>query len=126
MLPFLLIILHFSQIGFTDDLTFTAIPPFCCLYSFFEPALCFCIQKQLAPKAFTRYYIIWLWKNQGDKENFLSIFNYSSYQIAKRYLCIDQEDKDHVFVNLIFDCFFHKIDSIYKIFTNFTDIHHMV
>jgi hypothetical protein len=29
MLPFLLIILHFSQIGFTDDLTFTALPPFC-------------------------------------------------------------------------------------------------
>ena len=28
MLPFLLITLHFSQIGFTDDLTFTAGPPF--------------------------------------------------------------------------------------------------
>ena len=28
MLPFLLIILHFSQIGFTDDLTFTVISPF--------------------------------------------------------------------------------------------------
>ncbi len=28
ILPFRLIILHFSQIGFTDDLTFTAFPPF--------------------------------------------------------------------------------------------------
>ena len=28
MLPFLLMILHFSQIGFTDDLTFTSNPPF--------------------------------------------------------------------------------------------------
>jgi len=28
MLPFLLITLHFSQIGLTDDLTFTANPPF--------------------------------------------------------------------------------------------------
>lgn len=28
MLPFLLITLHFSHIGFTDDLTFTANPPF--------------------------------------------------------------------------------------------------
>ena len=27
MLPFLLITLHFSQIGFTDDLTFTGNPP---------------------------------------------------------------------------------------------------
>ena len=27
-LPFLLITLHFSQIGFTDDLTFTSNPPF--------------------------------------------------------------------------------------------------
>lgn len=30
------------------------------------------------------------------------------------------------FVNLIFDGFFHKIDGIYKIFTNFTDICCMV
>ena len=28
MLPFLLMTLHFSQIGLTDDLTFTANPPF--------------------------------------------------------------------------------------------------
>lgn len=28
MLPFLLITLHFSQIGLTDDLTFTVNPPF--------------------------------------------------------------------------------------------------
>lgn len=28
MLPFLLMILHFSQIGFTDDLTFMVMPPF--------------------------------------------------------------------------------------------------
>ena len=28
MLPFLLMILHFSQIGFTDDLTFMVLPPF--------------------------------------------------------------------------------------------------
>lgn len=28
MLPFLLITLHFSQIGFTDDLTFMVNPPF--------------------------------------------------------------------------------------------------
>jgi len=28
MRPFLLMILHFSQIGFTDDLTFTLNPPF--------------------------------------------------------------------------------------------------
>jgi len=27
MLPFLLMILHFSQIGFTDDLTFMLNPP---------------------------------------------------------------------------------------------------
>ena len=28
MLPFLLITLHFSQMGFTDDLTFMVNPPF--------------------------------------------------------------------------------------------------
>ena len=33
MLPFLLITLHFSQIGFTDDLTFTASPPFFSTYT---------------------------------------------------------------------------------------------
>ena len=35
--PFLLIILHFSQIGFTDDLTFTAIPPFSLPFRYFTP-----------------------------------------------------------------------------------------
>src|SRR5699024_7940990 len=36
MLPFLLMILHFSQIGFTDDLTFMSNPPslLCSAYNF--------------------------------------------------------------------------------------------
>ncbi len=30
----------------------------------------------------------------------MAIFNHSSYQITKRYLCIEQEDKDDVFCRL--------------------------
>ena len=35
MLPFLLIILHFSQIGFTDDLTFMSNPPSLLCYAYY-------------------------------------------------------------------------------------------
>lgn len=40
------------------------------------------------------------WKNGTPPALLMDIFNHSSYQITKRYLCIDQEDKDHVFCQL--------------------------
>lgn len=40
------------------------------------------------------------WKNGTPPALLMAIFNHSSYQITKRYLCIDQEDKDHVFCQL--------------------------
>ena len=30
----------------------------------------------------------------------MSIYNHSSYQITKHYLCIDQDDKDAVFLKI--------------------------
>ncbi len=40
------------------------------------------------------------WKNGTPPALLMAIFNHSSYQITKRYLCIDQEDKDDVFCQL--------------------------
>ena len=40
------------------------------------------------------------WKQGTAPALLMSIFNHSSYQITKRYLCIDQDDKDEVFANI--------------------------
>lgn len=37
------------------------------------------------------------WKQGTPPALLMSIFNHSSYQITRRYLCIDQDDKDEVF-----------------------------
>ena len=48
MLPFLLMILHFSQIGLTDDLTFTSNPPFIHCSAYIYPLFFKIIAKQFA------------------------------------------------------------------------------
>lgn len=40
------------------------------------------------------------WKNGTPPALLMAIFNHSSYQITKRYLCIEQEDMDDVFCHL--------------------------
>ncbi len=37
------------------------------------------------------------WKQGTPPALLMSIYNHSTYQITKRYLCIDQDDKDEVF-----------------------------
>ena len=54
MLPFLLMILHFSQIGLTDDLTFTSNPPFIpCLVCIFP----LCAEKVLRTVRIKLYHL---------------------------------------------------------------------
>lgn len=40
------------------------------------------------------------WKQGIPPALLMSIYNHSSYQITKRYLCIEQDDKDAVFENI--------------------------
>ena len=40
------------------------------------------------------------WKQGTAPALLMNIFNHSTYQITKRYLCIDQDDKDEVFANI--------------------------
>lgn len=40
------------------------------------------------------------WKQGTAPALLMNIFNHSSYQITKRYLCIDQDDKDEVFAKI--------------------------
>lgn len=40
------------------------------------------------------------WKQGTPPAILMNIYNHSSYQITKRYLCIDQDDKDAVFANI--------------------------
>lgn len=40
------------------------------------------------------------WKAGTEPALLMMIFNHSSYHVTKRYLCIDQEDKDKLFMKL--------------------------
>lgn len=40
------------------------------------------------------------WKQGIPPALLMSIYNHSSYQITRRYLCIEQDDKDEVFSNI--------------------------
>lgn len=40
------------------------------------------------------------WKNGVQPALLMSIYNHSSYEITKRYLCIDQDERDTVFLNM--------------------------
>lgn len=40
------------------------------------------------------------WKEGAEPALLMSVFNHSSYQITKRYLCIDQDDKDELFYRI--------------------------
>ncbi len=40
------------------------------------------------------------WKEGAEPALLMSVFNHSSYSITKRYLCIDQDDKDELFLKI--------------------------
>ncbi|MCC8149903.1 MAG: tyrosine-type recombinase/integrase [Lachnospiraceae bacterium] len=40
------------------------------------------------------------WKNGVQPALLMSIYNHSSYEITKRYLCIDQDERDKVFLDM--------------------------
>lgn len=40
------------------------------------------------------------WKQGVPPAMLMDIYNHSSYKITRRYLCIEQEDKDDVFMNI--------------------------
>ena len=40
------------------------------------------------------------WKEGAEPALLMSVFNHSSYSITKRYLCIDQDDKDQLFLKI--------------------------
>ena len=40
------------------------------------------------------------WREGTEPALLMTIFNHSSYAITKRYLCIDQDDKDQLFLKM--------------------------
>ena len=40
------------------------------------------------------------WKEGAEPALLMSVFNHSSYEITKKYLCIDQDDKDALFLQM--------------------------
>lgn len=56
-----------------------------------EPISCHSLRKTFGYHA---------WKQGIAPAVIMDIYNHSSYQITKRYLCIDQDDRDEVFLNI--------------------------
>ena len=40
------------------------------------------------------------WKEGTEPALLMTVFNHSSYDITQRYLCIDQDDKDQLFMKI--------------------------
>lgn len=56
-----------------------------------EPVSCHSLRKTFGYFA---------WKEGVPPAMLMNIYNHSSYQITKRYLCIDQDDRDEVFLKI--------------------------
>ena len=99
MLPFLLITLHFSQIGFTEDLTFMMNPPF-----FAPSAPCrgiFCC------KLLECVFFLWVRKKSTRKSSFYSIA-FCSRKCKKFFTYF------FIFFLLFFLCIFSSLPPVRK------------
>lgn len=56
-----------------------------------EPVSCHSLRKTFGYFA---------WKEGVPPAMLMNIYNHSSYQITKKYLCIEQDDRDEVFLNI--------------------------
>lgn len=56
-----------------------------------------CLPEHVSCHSLRKTFGYHAWKNGTPPALLMDIFNHSSYQITKRYLCIEQDDKDDVF-----------------------------
>ena len=58
------------------------------------------LDKNISCHSLRKTFGYYAWKQGIPPAMLMCIFNHSSFQITRRYLCIDQDDKDAVFSNI--------------------------
>ncbi len=60
-----------------------------------------CLPEHVSCHSLRKTFGYHAWKNGTPPALLMDIFNHSSYQITKQYLCIEQDDKDDVFCRIV-------------------------
>lgn len=70
-------------------------------YRIIRNAACSCgIEEHISCHSLRKTFGYFAWKQGVPPAMLMNIYNHSSYQITKRYLCIEQEDRDEIFLKI--------------------------
>lgn len=58
------------------------------------------LREQISCHSLRKTFGYYAWKQGTPPALLMSIYNHSSYEITKRYLCIDQQEKDKVYMEI--------------------------
>lgn len=64
-----------------------------------KAAICCGLDDSISCHSLRKTFGYYAWQNGTPPALLMSIYNHSSYSITKKYLCIDQNEKDEVFLN---------------------------
>lgn len=59
------------------------------------------LEERISCHSLRKTFGYFAWKEGIEPAMLMHIYNHSSYQITRRYLCIEQEDKDEVFMKIV-------------------------
>ena len=59
-----------------------------------------CLREHISCHSLRKTFGYYAWKQGTPPALLMSIYNHSSYEITKRYLCIDQQEKDKVYMEI--------------------------
>lgn len=66
-----------------------------------EAAVAVGLEEHISCHSLRKTFGYFAWKQGVSPVMLMNIYNHSSFQITKRYLCIEQEERDDVFMNII-------------------------
>lgn len=59
------------------------------------------IEERISCHSLRKTFGYYAWKQGAQPAVLMDIFNHSSYTVTKQYLCIEQEDKDMIYLNVL-------------------------
>lgn len=59
------------------------------------------IEEHISCHSLRKTFGYYAWKQGAQPAVLMDIFNHSSYSVTKQYLCIEQEDKDMIYLNIL-------------------------
>ena len=66
-----------------------------------EAAIAVGMEEHISCHSLRKTFGYFAWKQGVSPVMLMNIYNHSSFQITKRYLCIEQEERDDVFMNIV-------------------------